>query len=65
MRPESVEDAILTASEVARYLKVSERHVFSLVRTGRLPQPARLGGVSRWVRAEIDACLAGLAQSPS
>lgn len=42
------EPIALTAAEVARLLSVSERHVWSLHSSGRLPRPVRFGRSVRW-----------------
>jgi excisionase family DNA binding protein len=36
-----------TIQDVARFLRCSERTVYSLMRTGKIPQPRRLG--NRWL----------------
>jgi excisionase family DNA binding protein len=47
------------ASEVAKILRVSVRHVWALLAKGRLPRPVRLGRSVRWnveeLRTWIDA----------
>ena len=43
----------LTAAEVARRLDISERHLWALLSSGRLPRPIRLGRSVRWNAAEL------------
>jgi len=47
----------LSAAEVAKLLGVSERHVWALHSSGRLPRPIRLGRAVRWNVAELQAWL--------
>ena len=42
-------------SEVARLLAVSKREVTVLVAEGRMPRPTKLGRLSRWTRASLEA----------
>ncbi|MDY7108774.1 MAG: helix-turn-helix domain-containing protein [Planctomycetota bacterium] len=49
----SPERLAIPASEVAKLLSVSERHVWTLHATGRLPRPIRLGRSVRWDYAEL------------
>ena len=54
----------LTNAELARELKISSRHLFTLERTGRIgPKAIRLGHAVRWPRSEIEAWLAAGAPS--
>jgi len=48
----------LSARQVADQLGVSERHVWSLDSSGRLPRPVRLGKSVRWPTSELKAWLA-------
>lgn len=58
-QPQSVERIALPAADVAKLLGVSERHIWSLHSSGRLPRPLRLGRAVRWrvdeLRAWVDA----------
>ena len=38
----------VSARQVARLLSISERHVWKLDSSGRLPSPSRLGRAVRW-----------------
>ena len=53
----TVERLAIPASKVAELLNVSERHVWALNSSDRLPQPIRLGRRVLWSRAEIAAWL--------
>ena len=47
----------LPAVEVAKLLGISERHLWALNSSGRLPRPVRLGRAVRWNLAELRAWL--------
>ena len=44
---------LLTASDLADALSVSERHVWALNSSGRLPRPIRFGRSVRWNVSEL------------
>ena len=44
---------LVNVKQVAEMLGVSERHVWQLNYSGRIPRPKRLGKSVRWVREEI------------
>ena len=44
----------ITASEVAEIIQVSKSQVYRLIRKAGFPRPAKIGGLSRWDREEID-----------
>lgn len=52
----------LTVPEVAEELRISERSVWNLIRTGELPS-IKVGGTRRVVRDALDAYVAKLAAS--
>ena len=52
------QSATMTARETAAALSISERHLWSLVSRGELPQPIRLGRAARWNRAALEQFLA-------
>jgi len=43
----------LPAAEVAKLLGISERHLWALNSSGRLPRPVRLGRAIRWNLSEL------------
>ena len=45
---ESSERLAVPARQVAKLLSISERHVWALDSSGRLPRPSRLGRAVRW-----------------
>ena len=47
----------LSACEVARLLAISERHLWTLHSSGRLPRPVKLGRSVRWNRGELQRWL--------
>ncbi len=47
------ESLLLSAREVARLLRVSERHLYTLQARGELPAPVRLGRCVRWPTREL------------
>ena len=52
-----VEALALPASEVAGLLGISERHLWTLHSSGRLPRPVKLGRSVRWNRRELQEWL--------
>ena len=49
------EALFLKDTEVAALLGISKSSVWRLTANGTLPQPVRIGGMTRWKRAEIEA----------
>jgi excisionase family DNA binding protein len=49
-----LEPLLITAQDVARLLKCSDRHVTNLRRDGRMPPPVKLGTSVRWPRRTIE-----------
>jgi prophage regulatory protein len=47
----------LPASDVAKLLNISTRHLWSLNSSGRLPRPIRFGRTTRWRADELRAWL--------
>jgi len=47
----------LAAADVARLLGISERHLWTLHSSGRLPRPVKLGRSVRWNRSELQRWL--------
>ena len=45
------------AAEVAKLLGISERHLWALNSSSRLPRPIRFGRAVRWNRSELQAWL--------
>lgn len=45
--------ALLDVQAIAAMLGVSDRHVYRLCDSGRMPGPVKLGGANRWRRDEI------------
>ena len=54
MATESPAIAMLDARDVSTLLRCSQRHVYRLVDTGRMPPPVKLGALVRWSRASIE-----------
>jgi prophage regulatory protein len=50
---DDLERLALTAADVARLLDISQRHLWALNSSGRLPRPIRLGRAVRWNAAEL------------
>ena len=48
----------LPAAEVAKLLGISQRHLWALNSSGRLPRPLRFGRAVRWPVEELRAWLA-------
>ena len=55
--------ALLRAPEVARMLAVDTRTVWRWASAGVIPGPLRIGGATRWRRADLDAFLDGKAEA--
>jgi excisionase family DNA binding protein len=52
------ESLLLTADEVAQLLGISTRTLWRLCSAGRCPPPLRIGGNTRWRRAEVECWVA-------
>lgn len=52
------EATLLTVEQVASLVQVSTRTVWRLVSSGDLVEPIRMGGNTRWRRADLDAWIA-------
>ncbi len=50
--------AMLTATGVAAMLACSPRTVYRLVDAGRIPPPAKIGGMVRWPRELLEQWIA-------
>ena len=48
---------LLTVQQVAKLLQVSPRSVWRLRSAGEIPEPVKIGGMSRWPRSEISAVI--------
>ena len=59
MSTQASEPLLISAEQVASILNVSTRTLWRLLSAGKLPEPVRLGGSTRWrldqVRQWIDA----------
>ncbi len=44
---------LITAEELAKLMKVSERTLWRLLSGGKLPKPVRIGRNTRWRLAEV------------
>jgi excisionase family DNA binding protein len=53
-------DALLALPTVARQLAVSTRTIRRLIAAGELPQPVKVGRVSRWFTTDVSGYLARL-----
>lgn len=49
---------LLDVGDVARLLSCSERHVYRLSQSRRMPEPVKLGALIRWKRADVETWLA-------
>ena len=55
--------ALLTADEAAAYIGMSRRWVWRATSAGLFPQPVRVGGATRWRRADLDRWIADLEEA--
>lgn len=51
----TTERLAVPARQVAELLSISERHVWTLDSSGRIPAPSRLGRSVRWSISELEA----------
>lgn len=49
---------LLNVKQVAALLNCSQRHVFRLAESGRMPRPIKLGQLVRWNRSTLDEWIA-------
>ena len=49
---------LLTVQDVAELLSIGVSSVWRKARSGDLPQPVKIGGSTRWRRADIEALFA-------
>lgn len=49
--------ALLTADDLAALLKCSKATIWRRVDDGSLPQPLRIGGISRWRASAVEEAL--------
>jgi predicted DNA-binding transcriptional regulator AlpA len=54
---ETITPALLSDQGVAALLDMSRASVWRRVKDQTLPQPIRIGGLTRWSRAEIEAVI--------
>jgi len=50
--------ALVSVRDLAHLLNCSQRSVYRLADSGRMPRPVKLGALVRWRRAEIDKWIA-------
>ena len=50
---EHVVEQLLTAKAVGEILSLSQRTIFRLDSSGRIPAPVRIGGSVRWMQSQI------------
>jgi predicted DNA-binding transcriptional regulator AlpA len=55
-------EPMMTTRAVMNRLSVARATIDRLVDRGILPKPARVGGVNRWERAEVEAAIAAMKQ---
>lgn len=53
------EAELLTAEQVADMLGVSTRTIWRRVSSGEIPEPMRIGGLTKWRRSEIEEIVNG------
>lgn len=46
---------LVTAAEAARLLSIGESTLWRLARAGKLPEPVKIGGATRWRVADLQA----------
>lgn len=53
--PNNAQKQLLTINEVAEALNVSTSTIWRQVKGGGLPEPIKIGTLTRWKRSEIEA----------
>ncbi len=57
-KPADSQARLLDVKTLAEWLDCSERHVYRLADSGRMPAPRKLGALARWIRTEIEDWIA-------
>ena len=55
---QTADDTLITADDLAKMLKLSERTLWRLLSGGKIPEPVRIGGSTRWRLAEVQEWIA-------
>jgi excisionase family DNA binding protein len=50
-----IQKQLLSVREVGEVLGLNKSSIWRLARAGKLPQPIKVGGSTRWRRADIEA----------
>lgn len=45
---------MLTVEEVAQVMKVTRKHIYSLIKTADFPKQIKIGSSSRWKKTEVE-----------
>lgn len=61
----ATEKLLVTADEAAEMLSIGKSTLWREVKDGNLPKPIKLGSVTRWRVADLHACVAAPASSPT
>jgi predicted DNA-binding transcriptional regulator AlpA len=56
--PNDVKITLLNAEEVAQQFGCTPRHLTNLVARGKAPAPVKLGRLTKWIKADLDAWVA-------
>ena len=56
---------LVPAAEAAKMLSIGKSTFWREVGLGRLPQPVKVGGSTRWRVSDLQACVAGPAIQPT
>lgn len=52
-RVQADDAVLLTAEDVGHLLQVSERSVWRWLSAGKIPEPVKIGGSTRWRRGDV------------
>lgn len=52
-------------NRICDYLDCGKSTVWDGVKKGRFPKPVKIGGLTRWKRSEVEACIEGMAAQRS
>lgn len=58
-------DEYWTVKDFCNFIKSGKSTVWDGVNKGRFPKPVKIGGLTRWKRSEVEACIAGMAAQRS
>lgn len=49
-----VNDKMMSMKEIVKFIGVSDKWLYKLIKDGLFPKPAKMGRSSRWLKSEIE-----------